>query len=362
MFLLCLALVFFKSRSKWHLLSARLRSDFAISTESTVLKEVFNVSYPALLYFLGYCASFSVHDWMPAFCMLLLVCMYSDTSKCIRKWMQSATLSIVNRLCFPMEYTHIVARSRLQKKRLLFIPFVLHNSLLFSKYQSAVASRFVCECVSSFLSILPEFGFCVHFVFSFGFKQMNTQLLFCLVLICILKLGKSQTCSCIGCTNTASISASGAHTLQSGYCSSGQVVVINTLNIQSNDGSLFDVMTQDTASSTSYYPSLSGTSLPCIDDVISFALDTSTYAVMIKCDNLFENCPLTHSISATCQTSTTPSCTSAPPTMTGISDTSSCVGTNVGSSCSLQCSAGYTGTYTCLCLSNPNSWDCSGSC
>lgn len=110
---------------------------------------------------------------------------------------------------------------------------------------------------------------------------------------------RAGACDCTFCTETTSVSASNTNTLGHWGCSSG-TAVIDTLDIESTDGSAFTVRTRPSDTSK-YYPSASSDgSVTCYNKGSGYVGSDTEISVTATCNNVFSRCPLKYDITAKC--------------------------------------------------------------
>jgi hypothetical protein len=180
--------------------------------------------------------------------------------------------------------------------------------------------------------------------------QFNSILLLLLCLISSVQRIYGQTCDCRSCSNTATVNPfTQFQASLSTPCSVGTAAAVSAINVQSTDGSGFEVYTRDDPSGSAYYVAGSTTSsVTCFkmgDGIVVGGQNPQIY-VVIKCDSLFQPCKVRYSMRLTCvriATTSTPKPTLSstvkpvrPPTVPPV---------KVNNTCECQCCKGSS---TCV--------------
>ena len=109
----------------------------------------------------------------------------------------------------------------------------------------------------------------------------------------------NSQCSCTNCPSTADIAAIGDHTVYSWSCNPGYIAVITDLAMSSSDS--FTVLTEDYASSTSYYTAASApNSTTCYNKSPGYVGGARSVVVVVDCLNLITSCTIVYNIKANC--------------------------------------------------------------
>ncbi|CAF1003028.1 unnamed protein product [Adineta steineri] len=113
-----------------------------------------------------------------------------------------------------------------------------------------------------------------------------------------------QTCDCRFCLDNVTINANSERQFSlANPCRAGTVAAVSSLNVQSKDGSGFQVYTMDDPSVSSYYTAGSiNSTVTCFNKGSGFNVGgvKSQIYVVIRCKELFRSCSLHYSISLTC--------------------------------------------------------------
>ena len=157
----------------------------------------------------------------------------------------------------------------------------------------------------------------------FGFQsaeimQFKSILLLLLFMVIFVQTLRGQTCDCTFCSDRVTVSAYGENRIYNPIpCPAGKAAAVSTINVQSTDGSGFQIFTMDDPTGTTYYTAGSTTTtVTCFkmgSGVVVGGQKSQIY-VVIKCRNSLNSCSLKYSIDLICAsvtTTSTPKLTSA---------------------------------------------------
>lgn len=115
-----------------------------------------------------------------------------------------------------------------------------------------------------------------------------------------------QQCSCNFCTDSESVSAGATYSLHlSSPCRTGTTAVVTELNVKTTDDSTFDVFTQRTLVSTTYYVAGSESSVTCFKKAgANVGGEDNDIFVLLRCRNSVFSCPFIYTITLACTAST----------------------------------------------------------
>lgn len=117
-------------------------------------------------------------------------------------------------------------------------------------------------------------------------------------------------CSCIGCTDTDSVSVLSDTVIEmASACASGYAS-ISKLNIKSTDGSTFEVYVKANSNSLTYYNYPSQTvATTCFNLGATWESSVRQLVVVIDCENYVSDCPVVYDIDFTCTSAAPPPAT-----------------------------------------------------
>ncbi|UJR17601.1 hypothetical protein I4U23_004497 [Adineta vaga] len=127
-----------------------------------------------------------------------------------------------------------------------------------------------------------------------------------LFLVTLIQYSNGQKCDCTFCMDKVNVSANTQNLFSNtAACPTGTAAAVSALNVESTDGSGFQVFTKDDPSSTTSYTAGSTSSI-----VTCFKMGSGFFVggqkpriyVVIQCSNGFRPCSLRYSISITCAT------------------------------------------------------------
>ena len=134
--------------------------------------------------------------------------------------------------------------------------------------------------------------------------QLNSVLLLLLFLITLVHHLHSQSCNCAGCLDKTTVNAnSDAKIYNPVLCPEGAAAAVSELNVQSTDGSQFQIYTKNDPSGAAYYTAGSTTTSVTCFDIGNGRLvggQKSQIYVVMNCKNWIQPCPLRYSITLVC--------------------------------------------------------------
>lgn len=165
--------------------------------------------------------------------------------------------------------------------------------------------------------------------------QFNSVSVLLLFLITFVHPLHGQTCNCIACLSRVTLNANSNYQVyNSAPCPAGEAAAVSELNVESTDGSGFEIRTTNDPSETTFYTAGSTTSsVTCFDmgNGRFVGGQKSRIYVVLSCKNWIQPCPLSYSIRLVCiptGTVSTPNPTSASTVNTvnsSTSDSDTCV-------------------------------------
>ncbi len=139
--------------------------------------------------------------------------------------------------------------------------------------------------------------------------QFNSVLVFLLFMVTFVQNLYGQTCDCLFCLDRATAAAnSDLRVFNSAPCPAGRAAAVSAINVQSTDGSAFQIYTKDDPSDSTYYVAGSTTSsVTCfrMGQGVTVGGQKSRIYVVMRCLNLIRPCSLRYSIDLICRSVTT---------------------------------------------------------
>jgi hypothetical protein len=176
-----------------------------------------------------------------------------------------------------------------------------------------------------------------------------------LVVCCSVSSVSGQSCSCVGCVDTASVAAGSTTTVfMTSPCADGSYAAASNVNAASTDGSGFNIrLYNPTGAAGSQYTAGSASSVTCFRSPFATNIGGPGYSkisVDIKCNNVFQACPIKYNIDFTCIGGTVDKCAGVACGAYGScsSSTGTCICTDgySGSSCQIAPTPSPTPTPT----------------
>ncbi|CAF0967507.1 unnamed protein product [Adineta steineri] len=134
--------------------------------------------------------------------------------------------------------------------------------------------------------------------------QFNSILVSLLFMTIFVRTLHGQTCDCRFCLDNVTMNANSERSFSlKNPCQAGTAAAVSSLNVQSKDGSGFQIYTKDDPSELSYYTAGSiNSTVTCFNKGSGFNVGgvKSQIYVVIRCKELLRSCSLHYSISLIC--------------------------------------------------------------
>ena len=148
--------------------------------------------------------------------------------------------------------------------------------------------------------------------------QFNSTVVVALLfMIAFVQNLHGQTCNCRICPDSVTLNANSEYQISnSALCPAGTAAAVSTIDVQSTDGSGFQIYTMDDPSDTVYYSAGStATTVSCFNmgSGVTVGGQKSRIYVIIRCKSSIRSCSLRYSIRLICarvQTTSNPKSTS----------------------------------------------------